>query len=103
VAAIGRHDLARSLPQVPHDARERLVDSLGAGGNAAGATAPIRAATQQAFVDALGTGLTIAAAVLLLAALAAWLMVSPGRPEAEVPVAVEAAADASAAPVGTVA
>jgi EmrB/QacA subfamily drug resistance transporter len=103
VAAIGRHDLARSLPQVPHDARERLVDSLGAGGNAAGATAPIRAATQQAFVDALGTGLTIAAAVLLLAALAAWLMVSPGRPDAEVPVAVEAAADASPAPVGTVA
>ncbi len=103
VAAIGRHDLGRSLPRVPHDVRERLVDSLGAGGNAAGSTAPVRAATQQAFVDALGTGLTIAAVVLLLAAVAAWLMVNPGRPDAEVPVSVEAAVDASPTPVGTVA
>jgi hypothetical protein len=86
---------------VPHDVRERLVASLG--GTAAGTSAQVRAATQHAFVDALGTGLTIAAVVLLLAALAAWLMVSPGRPDAEVPVVAEASVDASPAPVGTVA
>jgi EmrB/QacA subfamily drug resistance transporter len=93
VAAIGRHDLSRSLPQLPHPARERLVDALGAGGNAAGTTAPVREATQRAFVDALGTGLTISAITLLLAALAAWFMVNPGRPDAEVPVEAEALAD----------
>jgi hypothetical protein len=91
VAAIGRHDLARSLPAVPHEARERLVDALGSGGAAAGSTAQVRDATHVAFVDALGTGLTIAAVATLLAALAAWLLISPTRPDAEVPVLVETA------------
>ena len=94
VATIGRHDLARSLPQVPHAAREQLVSGLG--GRVPGATAQVRDATQQAFVDALGTGLTIAAIALLLAALVAWLMVTPRRPAAEVPVEAEAMAEADA-------
>ncbi len=100
VAAIGRHDLARSLPAMPVEARERLVDALGSGGSAAGATPRVVAATHQAFVDALGTGLTIAAVATLLAALVAWLMVSPGRPAAAVPVEVEAeaAGEAQAVP-----
>jgi hypothetical protein len=46
-------------------------------------------------VDAVGTGLTIAAIVMVLAALAAWLMISPGRPAAEVPVEAEAEAVAA--------
>jgi EmrB/QacA subfamily drug resistance transporter len=96
IAAIGRHDLARTLPQVPHDARERLVDALGSGGTTAGATAHVRDATHQAFVDALATGLTIAAIVTVLAALAAWLLVSPGKPDADVPVEVHEAAEAPA-------
>jgi hypothetical protein len=99
VAAIGRHDLAQTLPRVPHDTREKLVEALG--GRLPNATAQVRAASQQAFVDALGTGLTIAAVALLLAALVAWLMVNPTRPAAEVPVEVEAMADAT--PAGTVA
>jgi EmrB/QacA subfamily drug resistance transporter len=99
VAAIGRHDLAQSLPSVPHDTREKLVEALG--GRLPDATAQIRDASQQAFVDALGTGLTIAAGALLLAALVAWLMVNPTRPAAEVPVEAEAMAEAT--PVGTVA
>jgi hypothetical protein len=99
VAAIGRHDLAKSLPQVPHDTREQLVDALG--GRLPDATAQIRDASQQAFVDALGTGLTIAAFALLLAALVAWLMVNPQRPAAEVPVEAEALPDPE--PAGTVA
>jgi hypothetical protein len=91
VAAVGRHDLARSLPQVPHATRERLVDALGSGGAASGATAHVRDATHRAFVDALSTGLTIAAMVVLLAALAAWLLVNPGRPDADVPIEVSEA------------
>jgi EmrB/QacA subfamily drug resistance transporter len=99
VAAIGRHDLARSLPLLPHDAREQLVSSLG--GQLPQATAQVRDATQQAFVDALGTGLTIAAGALLLAALVAWLMINPKRPAAEVPIEVETIPEAT--PAATVA
>jgi len=66
-----------------------------------GATAQIRDASQQAFVDALGTGLTIAAVALLLAAMVAWLMVTPKRPDAELPVDVEVLPEAT--PAGTVA
>jgi hypothetical protein len=99
VAAIGRHDLARSLPQVPHAAREKLVDALGAGGAAGGSPGAVRDATERAFVDALGTGLTIAAITLLLAALAAWFLVDPRRPDAEVPVEIDAIRE----PAGTVA
>jgi len=45
----------------------------------------------------VGTGLTIAAFVMVLSALAAWLLIAPGRPAAEVPVEVEAEAEAVAA------
>src|SRR5262249_28782264 len=86
VAAIGRHDLSQSIPQVPHGVREHLVDALGSGGAAAGATPQIRDATRAAFVDALTTGLLTAAIAVLVAALVAWLLVSPGRPDASVPV-----------------
>ena len=92
VAAIGRHDLAESLPRVPEEARDRLVDSLGSG---AGGSGPVRAATEQAFVDALGAGLTLAAIATLLATLAAWLLIDPARPEHEAPVAAEAEAEAA--------
>ena len=37
-------------------------------------------ATQAAFVDALGTGLTISAIALAVAAVAAWFLISPGTP-----------------------
>src|SRR4051794_24439768 len=82
VAAVGRHDLARSLPRVPHAAREQLVEGLGSGG--AGHAAPaIKTATNQAFVDALGTGLTIAAIATAIAALLAWLLIEPAKPRQE--------------------
>jgi MFS family permease len=83
VAAIGRHDLAQSLPRVPDATREQLVDGLGSGAATAGAPVGIQSATNQAFVDALGTGLTIAAAATLLAALLAWLLVDGSRPRHE--------------------
>ncbi|HET6548628.1 MAG TPA: hypothetical protein VFG79_09245, partial [Solirubrobacter sp.] len=83
VAAIGRHDLAQSLPRVPDATREQLVDGLGSGAATVGAPAAVQTATNQAFVDALGTGLTIAAAATLGAALLAWLLVDGSRPQHE--------------------
>jgi EmrB/QacA subfamily drug resistance transporter len=82
VAAVGRHDLATTLPNVPEPTREKLVDALGSGA-AANVPAQVKQATSQAFVDALGTGLTIAAAATLVAAVLAWLLVDPARPEHE--------------------
>ena len=43
----------------------------------------MRTASEHAFVDALGTGLTIAAIATALAALAAWFMIDPVRPQHE--------------------
>ena len=37
VASVGRHDLEQSLPQVPADARDPLVDGLGSGAGLEGA------------------------------------------------------------------
>jgi MFS family permease len=88
VAAIGRHDLANALPQLPQTARERLVDALGSGADTSGVSDAVRAASQHAFVDALGTGLTIAAAATAIGALVAWLTIAPGKPELERPVPV---------------
>jgi EmrB/QacA subfamily drug resistance transporter len=96
VAAIGRHDLAQTLPQVSGTARERLVDALGSGAAVSGAPANVVAASEQAFVDALGAGLTLAAIATLLAAIVAWFTVEPSRPQHEAPI-VEAEAEAEPA------
>jgi EmrB/QacA subfamily drug resistance transporter len=50
------------------------------------------AAAKQQYVDALNVGLTLAAVATLLAALAAWLLVDPKRPQREAPTAAEAEA-----------
>jgi hypothetical protein len=82
---------------VPQAARERLVEALGSGAAPSGSGAAVRTATERAFVDALGTGLVIAAAAMVLAAVLAWFMITPGRPAAEVPVEAEAELEALAA------
>jgi EmrB/QacA subfamily drug resistance transporter len=93
VAAVGRHDLSQSLPQLQVGARERLVDGLGSGVDLHGAPAHVKTAATNAFVDALGTGLTLAAgATLVAAAVAFWLIAPAGAPAAE-----DAAAEAVAA------
>jgi MFS family permease len=97
VAEIGRHDLKQSLPTVPNAAREKLVEALGSGAAPSGAGTAVRTATQNAFVDALGTGLVIAAVAMAIAALLAWFMVNPGRPADEVVVEPEAELEALAA------
>jgi MFS family permease len=93
VAAIGRNDLTESLPRVPAPVRDRLVDGLGSGAGIEGAPAQVQAATNSAFVDALGSGLLVGAAALILAAVLTWLLVpggshaagetAPAEPEAE--------------------
>jgi EmrB/QacA subfamily drug resistance transporter len=85
VAVVGRHDLEQSLPGVPAGARDALVDGLGSGAGIEGAPQQVVAATQSAFVDALGTGLTISAIAIAAAAVAAWFLISPGRPAAAAP------------------
>jgi EmrB/QacA subfamily drug resistance transporter len=97
VAAVGRHDLTQSLPRLPEGTRERLVDGLGSGAGAQGAPAPVVDAAHVAFVDALGTALTLSAGAAALAAVFAWVLISPGRPAAPVAVPVEAEATPVAA------
>jgi EmrB/QacA subfamily drug resistance transporter len=85
VAAIGRHDLEQALPAMPEAARDALVDGLGSGAGLESAPPEVVAAAQSAFVDALGTGLTISAIALAVGAVAAWFLISPGKPAAEAP------------------
>jgi EmrB/QacA subfamily drug resistance transporter len=85
VAVVGRHDLQQSLPNVPAGTRDALVDGLGSGAGVQGASSQVVTATQSAFVNALGTGLTISAIAVATAAVAAWFLISPGRPAADAP------------------
>ena len=80
VAAVGRHDLAQSLPSLPEGARERLVDGLGSGAMLDGAPQRVIDASNAAFVDALSTGLLIAAVAVGVAALLAWWLIPGGPP-----------------------
>jgi EmrB/QacA subfamily drug resistance transporter len=97
IATVGRHDLAQSLPRLPDATRERLVDGLGSGAGTQGAPAQVVDAAHVAFVDALSTALTLSAAAAALAAVLAWLLLSPGRPAGPVAVPVEAEAQPVAA------
>jgi EmrB/QacA subfamily drug resistance transporter len=63
VTAIGRSHLDSSLPHLPVAAREALANALGSGGGGVHAAPQIVAASHDAFVAALGTGLTIGSAV----------------------------------------
>ena len=99
VAVVGRHDLEQSLPQVPAEARDGLVEGLGSGAGIQGAPRQVVDATQTAFVDALGTGLTISAIAVAVAAVAAWFLISPGRPVPAPQPPVEDTAEAELATV----
>jgi hypothetical protein len=90
VAAVGRHDLEQSLPNLAAPAREQLVDGLGSGAGVEHAPAAVQSAAGHAFVDALGAGLTVSAAAALIGALLAWALLRDGRPH--VPAEQEAAA-----------
>jgi EmrB/QacA subfamily drug resistance transporter len=83
IAAVGSAKIDERLPQLPAGARDRLADSLGAGGLTAGrAPARVVAATHDAFIAALGTSLKIGGVVALLGALLAFALISNRRPAA---------------------
>jgi EmrB/QacA subfamily drug resistance transporter len=77
VTAIGRSDLNSSLPNLPAGTRAAIANSLGAGGSVTGAhvSHQIVAATNDAFVSALGTGLTVSAVVAASAAVFAAVLI----------------------------
>jgi EmrB/QacA subfamily drug resistance transporter len=90
VAAVGRSDLEKSLPDLGPGARERMVDGLGSGAGLEHASAHVQSAANSAFVDALGTGLIVSASAALVGALLAWALIRNHRPD--VPAEQEAAA-----------
>jgi hypothetical protein len=77
VATIGRAKIDSGLPHLPAATRAAIANSLGGGGAPAGqhVSAQVVATTREAFVSALGTGLTIGAAVTLCGALVAWSLI----------------------------
>jgi EmrB/QacA subfamily drug resistance transporter len=90
VASVGRHDLEQSLPRLPGGTRDALADGLGSGAGLGDAPPQVVEAARAAFVDALGTGLTISAIALAVGALLAWLLIAPSRPSPEaIPVVPE--------------
>ena len=94
VTAIGRAKLDSSLPQLSAAARSAIAKSLGGGGVAGHQPAHVVAASHDAFVAALGTGLVVGAVMALAAAVLSALLVErrPARPE---PVAEPMAAGAA--------
>jgi EmrB/QacA subfamily drug resistance transporter len=86
VATIGRSQLDQSLPHLPAATRATIANSLGTGGANVGhhATPQIVGAVRDAFVSALGTGLTIGGAVTVIGAILAFTLIKRGA-SAEAP------------------
>lgn len=87
IATVGRSQLDSSLPHVPVATRAAIANSLGGGGVAGGHTTPqIAGAIREAFVSALGTGLTVGGIVTVIGAVAAFTLVQrAGSRNADVP------------------
>ncbi|HLY49687.1 MAG TPA: MFS transporter [Solirubrobacteraceae bacterium] len=81
VTAIGRSQLDSSLPHLSASARQSIANALGSGGSVSGAhvSHQIVTATNDAFVSALGTGLTVSAIVAAAAAVLAALLIQAKR------------------------
>jgi hypothetical protein len=79
VATIGRSKIDTGLPHVAAATRAKIADGLGSGGTIGGHHAPaqIVAVVREAFVSALGTGLTVSASVTLVGAVVAWKLIAP--------------------------
>jgi hypothetical protein len=93
VTAIGRSNLDSSLPRVPAGTRAAIANTLGSGGSVPGAhlSHQIVLATNNAFVSALGTGLTVSAIVAASAAVLSAVLIqrrptpaAPAIPEPQV-------------------
>jgi hypothetical protein len=69
-----------------------MVDALGSGAAVGGGSPEVKAAASHAFVDALGSGLALSAAAAAVAAVLAWMLIAPGRPQtAPAPAVADAA------------
>jgi EmrB/QacA subfamily drug resistance transporter len=81
VTTIGHSKINQSLPHVPAATRAKIAESLGVGGSVSGhpASAHTIEVVRNAFVSALGTGLTIGAAVTLAGAALAWILIEPRK------------------------
>jgi EmrB/QacA subfamily drug resistance transporter len=79
VATIGRSQIDSGLPHLPAATRATIANALGSGGGLGGKHAPAQVVSvvRDAFVSALGTGLTVSALATLLGALVAWKLIAP--------------------------
>jgi EmrB/QacA subfamily drug resistance transporter len=86
VTTIGRSKIDSALPHASAATRTTLANSLGSGAplGAHHASAQIISTVREAFVSALGTGLTIGGIVTLLGAAVAWRLVE-SKPKASLP------------------
>jgi EmrB/QacA subfamily drug resistance transporter len=76
VATLGRSTINERLPHLPAATRAAIANSIGGGGVVGRhASAQIVATVREAFVSALGTGLTIGAVVTLCGAGLAWALI----------------------------
>jgi EmrB/QacA subfamily drug resistance transporter len=86
IATIGRSKLDSSLPHLSAATRAAIANSLGSGGvSTQHASANVVAAVRQAFVSALGVGLTIGTVVVLSGAVLAWMLVQRAPSAAAAP------------------
>jgi EmrB/QacA subfamily drug resistance transporter len=102
VAAVGKSQLSTLLPHLPTVAREHIVSSLGSGSASTGAhqaSPQLVHAIHSAFISALGTGLEIGAAAMVVGAVFAWVLIerSPARQEQQPAAQPERAAHEQAA------
>jgi EmrB/QacA subfamily drug resistance transporter len=100
VATIGRSKIDSGLPHVAASTRAAIANALGSGGVVGNGHAPaqIVAVAREAFVSALGTGLTVSAAVTLCGAAVAWTLIArvvkqPQPAAAPAPASEDAAAE----------
>ncbi|HEV3053523.1 MAG TPA: MFS transporter [Solirubrobacteraceae bacterium] len=100
VATIGRADLNTSLPHVSAAVKTKIANALGSGAVPGGHTShAIVAATNHAFVSALGTGLKVGAAVALIGATLTWVLIQRTR-ATPVPAPRQDATESAAVEVG---
>jgi hypothetical protein len=77
ITGLGKRGLGELLPALPASARDKLGESLGAGGGAHGVTPQVADAMRESFVYALQHRLQLGAAVAATGAGLAWWLVAP--------------------------
>ena len=94
LTAIGKSKINQGLPHVPAATRSALANALGAGGAPGHASGHVVTVVRDAFVSALGVGLTIGAAVTVVGALTALVLIESKPRASAVPLEPEAQAEA---------